>query len=154
MNGWVSVAKFRTKAFEIEAVQFTEDNFAEVHKFTEGPEGKSQFAGIVLGEGEEVRIADENDEFQAQVYDDIHDTWVNVKYGQWIIKGQKGEFYPCDPEIFDAKYEEINEGVTKRQAHSSSADSILRGAESSNTKSGIITSHNIKPNSEQGRRFQ
>jgi hypothetical protein len=25
--------------------------------------------------------------------------------GDWIIKGVKGEFYPCKPDIFDATYE-------------------------------------------------
>ena len=27
--------------------------------------------------------------------------------GDWIIKGVKGEFYPCKPEIFVATYEEV-----------------------------------------------
>jgi hypothetical protein len=27
------------------------------------------------------------------------------KLGDWIIKGVKGEFYPCKPDIFDATYE-------------------------------------------------
>jgi hypothetical protein len=27
----------------------------------------------------------------------------------WIIKGIKGEFYPCDPEIFEATYEEVKD---------------------------------------------
>jgi len=26
-------------------------------------------------------------------------------YGDWIIKGIKGEFYPCKPDIFEATYE-------------------------------------------------
>ncbi len=25
--------------------------------------------------------------------------------GDWIIRGAKGEFYPCKPDIFDATYE-------------------------------------------------
>ena len=28
--------------------------------------------------------------------------------GDWIIKGIKGEFYPCKPEIFEATYEAVN----------------------------------------------
>lgn len=28
-------------------------------------------------------------------------------YGDWIIKGVKGEFYPCKPDIFEATYEKI-----------------------------------------------
>ena len=27
--------------------------------------------------------------------------------GDWIIKGIKGEYYPCKPDILDATYEEI-----------------------------------------------
>jgi len=27
----------------------------------------------------------------------------------WIIKGVKGEFYPCKPEIFEATYEEAKD---------------------------------------------
>jgi len=27
--------------------------------------------------------------------------------GDWIIKGVKGEFYPCKPDIFDMTYEPI-----------------------------------------------
>ena len=28
-----------------------------------------------------------------------------VTPGDWIIKGVKGEFYPCKPDIFEATYE-------------------------------------------------
>lgn len=27
----------------------------------------------------------------------------------WIIKGVKGEFYPCKPDIFDATYEFVSD---------------------------------------------
>lgn len=32
---------------------------------------------------------------------------MTVKPGWWVIKGVKGEFYPCDPEIFEMTYEFI-----------------------------------------------
>ena len=32
---------------------------------------------------------------------------LNVSYGDYIIKGIKGEFYPCKPDIFEATYELI-----------------------------------------------
>lgn len=28
-----------------------------------------------------------------------------AQYGDWIIKGIKGEFYPCKPDIFNATYD-------------------------------------------------
>ena len=31
----------------------------------------------------------------------------NVCPGDWIIKGVKGEFYPCKPDIFEATYEPV-----------------------------------------------
>lgn len=30
-----------------------------------------------------------------------------VQKGDWLIKGVKGEFYPCKPEIFDETYEAV-----------------------------------------------
>lgn len=90
--------RFKTKPFEIEAVQFTGDNFDEV----------KEMAGDKFWPVEEQDRGDDPD-IIAEVMDDLHSTWVGVKKDQWIIKGQKGEFYPCDPEIFAAKYEPIVE---------------------------------------------
>lgn len=35
---------------------------------------------------------------------------LRVREGDWIIKGVKGEFYPCKPDIFAATYEPAEEG--------------------------------------------
>ena len=29
--------------------------------------------------------------------------------GDWIIRGVKGEFYPCNPDIFEQTYEHVGE---------------------------------------------
>lgn len=31
-----------------------------------------------------------------------------ASFGDWIIKGVKGEFYPCKPDIFEATYEKAD----------------------------------------------
>jgi len=31
--------------------------------------------------------------------------------GDWIIKGVKGELYPCKPDIFEQTYEPVTEGA-------------------------------------------
>lgn len=31
-----------------------------------------------------------------------------ASFGDWIIKGVKGELYPCKPDIFEATYEKVN----------------------------------------------
>jgi len=39
------------------------------------------------------------------VFDRLHNTWVQFKVGDWIIKGVRGEFYPCEEEVFAETYE-------------------------------------------------
>ena len=34
---------------------------------------------------------------------------MEVSEGDYIIKGVKGEFYPCKPDIFEATYEEVEQ---------------------------------------------
>ncbi len=34
---------------------------------------------------------------------------MEAKAGDWIIKGVKGEFYPCKPDIFAATYEPVED---------------------------------------------
>lgn len=90
------VKRFRTKPVEIDAMQFAGDNWGELGAWTErnflpvGPEDRGDDPDIT-----------------AEVYDRLHSTWIGVKTGQWIVKGAKGEFYPCDDETFHWKYEEV-----------------------------------------------
>lgn len=97
--------KFRTKPFEIEAVQFTGDNYDEVVDFVGNTVHTVE--GSFPGFTRDYKYG--APEFPAKVYDYLHNTWVGVAEGQWIIRGQKGEYYPCDPEIFEAKYEPVDE---------------------------------------------
>jgi hypothetical protein len=46
--------------------------------------------------------------------EDEHRQYINtlegkqwVTHGDWIIKGVKGEFYPCKPDIFAMTYEDV-----------------------------------------------
>ena len=32
--------------------------------------------------------------------------WVDMPYGSYLIRGTSGEFYPCDPEIFEKRWVE------------------------------------------------
>ena len=36
-----------------------------------------------------------------------------VNYSDWVIRGIKGEFYPCKPDIFAATYESEESSVTR-----------------------------------------
>jgi len=34
---------------------------------------------------------------------------ITASLGDWIIKGVKGEFYPCKPDIFEQTYERVED---------------------------------------------
>jgi hypothetical protein len=33
--------------------------------------------------------------------------WTEAKIGDWVIRGERGDFWPCDPDVFAATYEEV-----------------------------------------------
>ena len=91
--------KFRKKPVVIEAMEWLGDNLREIidftglhpsaHKWTwEEYEAVVQTDGLKIFTLEGVMMADK---------------------GDWIIKGIKGEFYPCKPDIFKATYEAVSE---------------------------------------------
>jgi hypothetical protein len=47
--------------------------------------------------------------------------------GDWIIKGVKGEFYPCKPDIFEATYEAAENDVQAGERGHRVRDRELRG---------------------------
>ncbi len=57
-----------------------------------------------------------------------------VSPGDYIIKGIKGEFYPCKPDIFEATYEKVNdenpETMTKETSLNVIVESLIEGAKS------------------------
>jgi hypothetical protein len=44
-----------------------------------------------------------------RVYNTLEEQWLNVPLGHWVVKGLKGEFYPCEAEAMDLKYFEVQE---------------------------------------------
>lgn len=86
--------RFRKRPVVVEALQWTGSNEAQLEAFTE-------LNFMVL------RPEDRTDDpdATASVFDKLHSTWVLVYTGQWIIKGIKGEFYPCADEVFRDTYE-------------------------------------------------
>ena len=90
--------KYRKKPIVIEALQWTGSNYAALREWgapvTILPESNRPGRGeaLIIGTLEDgpnceaVHIADPQD---------------------WIIKGIKGEFYPCKPDIFTATYEPV-----------------------------------------------
>lgn len=102
--------RFRTKIVEIEATRWTGDNLEELEEWTE-----QQFAL----NPDKRNLYGEPTDITAHVYDELHETWVGVKTGQWIVRGAKSEYYPCDDETFHWKYEEITEDALQRPTEES-----------------------------------
>lgn len=82
--------KYRKKPVVIEAVQFTgtKENYAEILKFC-------PYVGILP---------------KCLLIKTLEGTH-KANHGDWIIKGVKGEFYPCKPDIFEMTYELVEEGL-------------------------------------------
>ena len=94
--------KFRKKPVVIDAVRWTGANVEEVLPFIQ--DGKPDFSHlpnngvyVVSGVGH-------------SPVDGILDIptlegTMSARPGDWIIRGVKGEFYPCKPDIFEVTYE-------------------------------------------------
>jgi hypothetical protein len=89
--------RYRKKPVVVEAVRWMGDNEDELLDFT----GYRVF-NTIAPEDREGDV-----ERTAEVWDDLHNTWVAVYTGQWVIKGVKGEFYPCADDVFEATYEPV-----------------------------------------------
>ena len=76
--------RYRKKPVVIEAVLWTGDNFPKIKKFVGGPAIFDERLGLLIFTLEGRMTAD---------------------IGDWIIKGVKGECYPCKPEIFEITYD-------------------------------------------------
>jgi len=84
---------FRKKPIEIEARQFVAHNADALLEWINS--GGSRPAYLVP----RGRFTD--DALIIQTLEGDH----RADLGDWIIKGVKGEFYPCKPDIFDMTYE-------------------------------------------------
>lgn len=84
------MAKYRKKPVVIEAMQFTDEskdqcfNFVTCNKYAKTDTPGQPILIIQTLEGE-----------------------MAVKFGDWIIKGVAGEFYPCKDDIFEQTYEKV-----------------------------------------------
>lgn len=89
--------RFRKLPIVVEAVQWMGHNLWEVMAFTKQhavPDADcllwSELEELVNEEGLKISTLEGR---------------LNADVGDWIIKGIKGEFYPCKPDVFYATYE-------------------------------------------------
>ena len=87
----MGIKRYRTKLCEIEAIKWDGNNFKEIAEFT------NHKATMQL------MYSSRNYEL---VIDTLEGTMM-ANVGDFIIKGLRGEFYPCKPDVFHKKYDEI-----------------------------------------------
>jgi len=81
------IKTFVKKPVKVQAVQWTGNNYEEVANFV----GRVTFPYA----------------FDNKVIIETLEGAVAARKGDWIIRGVKGEFYPCAPDIFEKTYEEV-----------------------------------------------
>ena len=105
-------AKYRKKPVVIEAVQFRRDlTPAEAHAIYRWIESNTlgSFEPLDVIEGRMpypasgVSIDPRDGRMIISTLEGLH--WVDLD--DWIIRGVKGEFYPCKPDIFASTYEPV-----------------------------------------------
>lgn len=80
------VNRYKTKPCVIEAIQYDGSNVEEISKF--------------IGKYFEAMICE-------SIYIRTLEGIMKASIGDYIIKGLRGEFYPCKPDVFKRKYEVI-----------------------------------------------
>uniref|UniRef100_A0A6M3ILL6 Phage protein n=1 Tax=viral metagenome TaxID=1070528 RepID=A0A6M3ILL6_9ZZZZ len=94
------MGKFRKKPAVIDAVRFI--------GFTDGanylPKDLIELFGIKTNESYPVTSNENGCLIIHTLEGDM-----KAELGDWIIKGIKGEFYPCKPDVFKQTYEEVKE---------------------------------------------
>ena len=82
--------KYRKKPVVIDALKWTGLNFMELVEFIGGEEARHKISLHSHG-----------------LYIKTLEGDMKANDGDWIIKGVKGEFYPCKPDIFEETYEKV-----------------------------------------------
>jgi hypothetical protein len=101
-------ARYRTKPVVKEAIQWTGENLAEVLTFTgKHPKWDEWFSSF---EHYEAHVRNDRQVFKIKTLEGT----MEASPGDWIIRGLRGECYPCKPDIFAATYEPVAEAAPRR----------------------------------------
>jgi hypothetical protein len=96
------VSRWRKRPVEVDAVQWTGDNWDEV----------ASFMGSVA-EGNEADIARQMAAADGRIRICTLEGTMAASLGDWIIRGVQGELYPCKPDIFDQTYEPAEPEISR-----------------------------------------
>jgi hypothetical protein len=88
----MTASRFRKKPLVIDAIQYTGSNWDAVWKWFLGFHKAQKLGQFYETDGHRIKIGTQ----EGTMFADAND---------WIIRGVKGEFYPCKPDIFEETYE-------------------------------------------------
>jgi hypothetical protein len=96
------MAQYRKKPVVIEAIELKNnyDSIVECVEFVFNIGMDSS----MIGESATVNKVKEEDGFLIPTLEGD----MKASFGDYIIKGIKGEYYPCKPDIFEATYEKVD----------------------------------------------
>jgi hypothetical protein len=89
------MAQYRKRSIVIEALQLTATNVNVIENFV-GQKLRRYF-NATIPDGEN---------YDGLIIQTLEGAML-ARIGDYIIKGVKGEFYPCKPDIFESTYEKI-----------------------------------------------
>ena len=100
----MSKHRYRKKPVVIEAFQMTKDRS---YVGDEWPIWLNEAWRRPRGSAGSLQKVDEPGctSFEIVALEGVH----RVTWGDWIIRGVKGELYPCKPDIFEATYDKVTE---------------------------------------------
>ena len=90
------IKKYIKKPVQIEAIQLKEDNIIEVFDFLDEANYKETKSSEELEDFSKAMLK------QGYIEIETLEGMMKASFGDYIIKGIKGEFYPCKPDIFIA----------------------------------------------------
>lgn len=93
--------RYRTKPCEIEAIEWTGKNVLEIETFTNG---------TALWGDNLVKYYPSTEQYRSTILEiPTLEGNLRASIGDFIIKGLRGEFYPCKPDVFHQKYEVVTD---------------------------------------------
>jgi hypothetical protein len=96
MSDGTKVGLYHRKSTQVEAILYDGTNLKDILEW--GVQVDSSPGSITWPDNPTIYI-----------WNSTEKTHLLVQQGQWIIRGVLGEFYPCDPDVFAATYQVVDE---------------------------------------------
>lgn len=94
------MARYRKKPIEVEALHWAGGDTRPLDRFCGYNWGRHDAKSVEW-------TGDPADPEKVVIWDTMTDTWLALPVGFWLIRGVRGELYPCHDDVFSATYEAV-----------------------------------------------